>query len=103
MDESSFGPVEIDGTELRPVFDPRMRTFSIQLWKDGQRAGNHGLADNFVTVDEPLEEIDAFLADAGIRAVTEDERFTLYGGLLRAKGGVDFHLFLLELAKSQTR
>jgi hypothetical protein len=87
--------------ELRPVFDPRLRTFSVQLWEDGCPSGIHGLGDNFRCADEPLEAIDAFLAEQGVRALTEKEAALLYAGLVRAKGGPDWVLFLMQFAARQ--
>ncbi|QDN84436.1 hypothetical protein FNV61_00150 (plasmid) [Streptomyces sp. RLB3-6] len=87
--------------ELRPVFDPALRTFSVQLWKDGEPSGIHGLIDNFRYADEPLEAVDAFLAERGVRALTGDEAVLLYAGLVRAKGGPDWQMFLMDVAASR--
>ncbi|NGO40601.1 hypothetical protein [Streptomyces ureilyticus] len=93
----------LDGTnaELRPVCDPRLCLFTIQLHEDGELAGVHGYTDNFRKADEPLEAIDAFLAEHGVRAVTDDEAVLLYGALLKQEGGVDYQLLVLAIARSQ--
>ncbi|WP_158939351.1 hypothetical protein [Streptomyces sp. NRRL S-87] len=90
---------EAANAELRPVFDPVLRTFSVQLWKDGEPSGIHGLTDTFQYADEPLEAIDAFLADNGVRALTEDETVLLYAGLVRSKGGSDW--LMLQMGAQQ--
>lgn len=84
--------------ELRPVFDPALRTFSVQLWKDDSPSGIHGLTDNFRYADEPMEAIDAFLAERGVRALTGEEAVLLYAGLVHAKGGPDWQIFQMQLA-----
>ncbi|MEU8828868.1 hypothetical protein [Streptomyces sp. NPDC048636] len=92
----------LDGTVvLRPVFDPRLRTFSIQLWKNGEPGGIHGLIETFRYADEPLETIDAFLADHGVRAVTDEEAALLYAGLVQAKGGPDWALLLISIGADE--
>ncbi|WP_432159288.1 hypothetical protein [Streptomyces sp. bgisy153] len=95
--------IALDGTdaELRPIFDPVLRTFSVQLWKGGEPSGIHGLTDAFRYPDEPLESIDAFLAEQDVRAVTGDEAVVVYAGLVYAKGGPDWVLLQMEVAASQ--
>ncbi|MDX2692211.1 hypothetical protein [Streptomyces ipomoeae] len=97
------GPVKLDdvNAELRPVYDPALRTFSVQLWKAGEPAGIHGLTDNFRYADEPLEAIDAFLAERDVRAVTNEEAAFLYAGLVRAKGGPDWQILLMDITAGQ--
>ncbi|GGO98350.1 hypothetical protein [Wenjunlia tyrosinilytica] len=99
IDFATLNRLGLDGTdiELRPVFDPRLRTFSIQLWENGEPGGIHGLTDNFRGADEPLEAIGAFLADNGVRAVTDEEAALLYAGLVQAKGGPDWEILLLSI------
>jgi hypothetical protein len=76
-----------ENSRLIPVFDPRLRTFSVQLWQDGEPCGIHGLTDNFQRASEPLEAIDVFLASSGVRALTEEEAQLLLDGLGRAENG----------------
>ncbi|MEV4438106.1 hypothetical protein AB0K09_03660 [Streptomyces sp. NPDC049577] len=97
--DTTFGPFTVDGTtELRPVFDPVLRTFSVQLWSDGEPAGIHGLVEPFFFADEAVEEINDYLLQHGVRALTFAESVRLYGALLAAKDpdGPDFQLFLME-------
>ncbi|CAM5443583.1 hypothetical protein SALBM311S_11630 [Streptomyces alboniger] len=95
--------IALDGTnaELRPVFDPVLRTFSVQLWKGGEPSGIHGLTDAFRYPDEPLELIDAFLAEQGVRAVTGDEAVVVYAGPRLRQGWPDWALLQMEVAASQ--
>jgi hypothetical protein len=76
-----------ENARLIPVFDPRLRTFSVQLWKDGDPCGIHGLIEDFQRADEPMESIDAFLVSSGVRALTEEEAQRVLDGLVRAKHG----------------
>ncbi|CUW33432.1 MULTISPECIES: hypothetical protein [Streptomyces] len=87
--------------ELRPVYDPALRIFSVQLWKDDSPSGIHGLTDQFRYADEPLEAIDAFLAENDVRALTGDEAVLLYAGLVRAKGGPDWQIFQMKVAAAE--
>ncbi|MFD8269180.1 hypothetical protein [Streptomyces althioticus] len=93
--------IEPVNAELRPVYDRVLRTFSVQLWKDGEPSGIHGLTDNFRYADEPMEAIDAFLAERGVRALTGDEAVLLYAGLVHAKGGPDWQIFQMQLAAAE--
>ncbi|CAM5375312.1 putative protein OS=Streptomyces fumanus OX=67302 GN=GCM10018772_70270 PE=4 SV=1 [Streptomyces fumanus] len=93
--------IESVNAELRPVYDRMLRTFSVQLWKDGEPSGIHGLTDNFRYADQPLEAIDAFLAERGVRALTDDEAVLLYAGLVHAKGGPDWEIFQMQLAAAE--
>lgn len=96
-------PVQLEDAkaELRPVYDPALRTFSVQLWKGGEPGGIHGLTDNFRYADEPLEAIDAFLAERDVRALTGEEAAWLYAGLVHAKGGPDWQILLMNITASQ--
>lgn len=95
--------VDLEGVEaeLRPVFDPALRVFSVQLWVDGEPRGIHGLTSDFRYADEPLEEIDAFLAERGVRALTGEEAVLLYAGLIHAKGGPDWTTFQIQVAAAE--
>ncbi|MFF2779449.1 hypothetical protein ACFVU3_31700 [Streptomyces sp. NPDC058052] len=96
---TQFGPLNIDGAELRPIFDPRLRTFSVQLWKSGEPTDIHGLTTPYQYADEAVEEIFPFLAKHSLRPLTTPEMYRLYGALLRAKNpeGPDFQLFLMQI------
>ncbi|MEV5205711.1 hypothetical protein [Streptomyces sp. NPDC053720] len=94
--------IEAVHAELRPVYDPRLRTFSVQLWKDGELAGIHGLAEEFRFADEPLEAIDGFLADRGARSLTQEKAVLLYAGLVHAKGGADWQHLQMQAAPRRT-
>ncbi|MCU4750266.1 hypothetical protein [Streptomyces sp. G-5] len=93
-----FGPIDLgDGAVLKPIFDPRLRTFSVQLWSDGQPDGIHGLVEDFRHADQAVEAIGPFLEEHGVRQLTEKELAFLYAGLIQAKGGPDFELLLMQL------
>ncbi|MBV6700292.1 hypothetical protein KV557_24835 [Kitasatospora aureofaciens] len=99
MDFTTLDRLTLEGTTavLKPVYDPVLRTFSVQLWEDGKPSGIHGLIDPFQYADEPLEGINDFLAEAELRPLTVDEQFQLYAGLVKAKGGPDWQLFLFQV------
>ncbi|MFF4173645.1 hypothetical protein [Streptomyces sp. NPDC001744] len=103
FDFSTLDRLALDGTNvvLRPVFDPRLYTFSVQLWEDGQPGGIHGLVEHFRYADQPVETIDAFLAENGVRATTGEEAALLYAGLVQAKGGPDWALLLLSIGADE--
>ncbi|MFE9437062.1 hypothetical protein [Streptomyces sp. NPDC006640] len=91
--------LEDEGAELRPVFDPRLRYFTVQLWKGGEPAGIHGRHGSFRYPDEPLMAVDTYLAEKGIRALTDEEKAWLYAGLVCAKGGPDWQMLLLDITQ----
>lgn len=96
-------PIKLAETnaELRPVFDPVLLTYSVQLWKGGQPAGIHGLIDDFRYPDQALGTVNDFLAESDVRKATEDELFQLYAGLVQAKGGRDWALFQMQIAEAE--
>ncbi|MFJ6889917.1 hypothetical protein ACIQRC_34430 [Streptomyces californicus] len=100
FDLSTLNRLALDGTDvvLRPVFDPSLRIFSVQLWENDEIRAVHGWTDNFRDADEPLEAIDAFLAERGVRAVTDEEAVLLYAGLVQAEGGVDWQIMQMQIA-----
>jgi hypothetical protein len=93
--EAIEGPVF---AELRPIFDPALRRFSVQLWRDGEPLGVHGLGDVFRHAEELLETIDGFLAEKGVRALTEQETAVIYVGLIKAKGGEDWAVLRRQIS-----
>ncbi|GAA1600907.1 hypothetical protein [Streptomyces globosus] len=97
MDFTNLRRIPLSGTDavLHPIYDPALRTFSVQLSVDDEPRGIHGLADSFRSADEPLEAIDAFLAERDVRPITEDEAELLYAGLAQAEGGADWYLLQL--------
>ena len=98
MDFDSLDRLDIDGSnQLRPVFDPRLRTFSVQLWRDGEPGGIHGLVEHFRYADQVVETIGGFLAESGVRELADQEAALLYAGLVQAKGGPDWEIFLLQV------
>ncbi|MEU8623115.1 hypothetical protein [Streptomyces sp. NPDC048623] len=103
--DTYYGPFEVDGVKLRPVFDPVLRTFAVQLWKDGEPAGIHGLTKPYQYADEAVEEINDYLAKEGIRRLTLPEMVRLYGALLRDKNpnGADFQIFLMQIRDAQKK
>ncbi|MFI9311200.1 hypothetical protein [Streptomyces triculaminicus] len=94
--DTYFGAFTIDNAELRPVYDPALRTFCVQLWRDGEIAGSYGLTESFPDAQELVETIDPFLAKNGVRPLELAEMARLYGGLLAAQDGPDFQLFLMR-------
>ncbi|UQI49790.1 hypothetical protein M1P56_35910 (plasmid) [Streptomyces sp. HU2014] len=92
--DTCFGAFTIDNAELRPVYDPALRTFCVQLWNNGEPAGSYGLVESFPDAEELVETIDGFLAKHDVRPLDLPEMARLYGALLAAKGGPDFQLFL---------
>ncbi|MFJ8133365.1 hypothetical protein [Streptomyces hydrogenans] len=103
-DATQYGPLTIDAAELRPIFDPQLRTFSVQLWKNGEPTAIHGLTTPYRYADEAVEEIVPFLAEHSIRPLTTPEMYRLYGALLRAKNpdGPDFQLFLMQIKEAHS-
>ncbi|MFE7212502.1 hypothetical protein ACFU93_21410 [Streptomyces sp. NPDC057611] len=103
FDFSTLDRLALDGTDfvLRPVFDPRLRTFSVQLWEGGEPGGIHGMVEHFRYADEPVDSIDAFLAAHGVRATTDQEAALLYAGLVQAKGGPDWALLLMSIGADE--
>jgi len=76
-------------TELKAVFDPVLRCFSAQLWKNGSPAGRLGMVGEFTHPDDVLDAVDGFLAEHGESALTESEMGRFGGTLIMAKGGPD--------------
>ncbi|UZI33964.1 hypothetical protein [Streptomyces sp. VB1] len=103
IDFSALDRLALDGTGvvLRPVFDPRLRAFSVQLWENGEPGGIHGLGEHFQYADEPVDSIDAFLAERNVRATTREEAALLYAGLVQAKGGPDWGLLLMSIGADE--
>ncbi len=89
-------PIDLDeNTRIVPVFDPVLRTLSVQLWKGGEPAGIHGLVEHFTHPDDVLDTIDEFLEQSGVRALAEDEIGVLAGELIMAKGGPDAAILMM--------
>ncbi|MEU6379618.1 hypothetical protein [Streptomyces sp. NPDC046909] len=76
-------------TELKAVFDPALRCFSAQLWKDGDPAGLLGLVGEFTHPDDVLDAVDEFLTERGESPLTESQMGQFGGMLIMAKGGPD--------------
>ncbi|MFV8133171.1 hypothetical protein [Streptomyces syringium] len=96
-----FGPVVMSdaGATLRPVFDPVLRLFSVHLMKGCEPAGIHGLP-GFDHPDDAVEDIDPFLAEHGVRSLSDQEFAQLCGGLIEAKGGPDFQHLLMAMREN---
>ncbi|WP_052434172.1 hypothetical protein [Streptacidiphilus melanogenes] len=90
----AFGtPVNMDDqTQLRPVFDPRLYCYSIQLWVDGQPGGIHGLVEQFPHPDDVMDTLNAFLEENQIRHITSEEYSALCRSLIEAKDGPEWAL-----------
>ncbi|MGW6457478.1 hypothetical protein ACWF94_16430 [Streptomyces sp. NPDC055078] len=76
-----------DTVRLVPVFDPVLRNFAVQLWKDGDPAGIHGLIETYTHPADLLATVNRFLTEAGVRPLTRTERATLRRELITAKDG----------------
>jgi hypothetical protein len=102
MDNLTFGPLLLDdeaNTQLRPLFLRAIRTYNVELWQDGRLVAVHGVNEWFGTADAVTNTVDAFLAEHGVRALTTEERFELYGGLLREKGGLGYDVLIRQVAR----
>ncbi|QKZ23846.1 hypothetical protein [Streptomyces chartreusis] len=75
-----------DAVKLVPVYDPALRTFSVQLWKSGAPAGIHGLIEDFTDANKAVESINAFLQTAQVRELTNQELSDLGQELVLIKG-----------------
>lgn len=75
-----------DTTQLKAVFDPALRCFSAQLWKDGEPAGLLGLVGEFTHPDDVLEAVDEFLIEKGESPLTE-KQMGCFGGMLLWRRG----------------
>ncbi|MDH6545888.1 hypothetical protein [Streptomyces sp. SPB4] len=96
MDFIQLTSIPVDGADvtLRPVYDPVLCFFSVQIHQGGV-IFPLGLDGSFIYADEPLEAVDAALAEVGVRELTGEEAVLLYAGLLyaglvHAKGGAIF-------------
>uniref|UniRef100_UPI003F492CEB hypothetical protein n=1 Tax=Streptomyces chartreusis TaxID=1969 RepID=UPI003F492CEB len=79
--------ISIDNAaRLVPVFDPALRTFSVQLWKSGVPASIHGLIEDFTDANTAGESINAFLQSAKVRELTSQELSELVKELALIKG-----------------
>ncbi|MFE9883345.1 hypothetical protein [Streptomyces sp. NPDC005784] len=86
-----------DTTELKAVFDPALRCFSAQLWKDGDPAGLLGLVGQFTHPDDVLDAVDDFLTEQGENPLTEQQLGRFGGMLIMAKGGPDAAMLQLAI------
>ncbi|WP_416974623.1 hypothetical protein [Streptomyces sp. 4F14] len=84
-------------THIRPVFDPVLRSFTVQLWTDGEPAGTLGADSIFLHPDDILDEIDGFLETHGRSPLTENQGAEFCGMLIMAKGGPD--AMLLQMVR----
>ncbi|MFI9214313.1 hypothetical protein ACIGW7_40060 [Streptomyces sp. NPDC053253] len=82
-------PVEGADVTLRPVFDPALHSYSVQI-RRGEALFPIGLDGAFKAADEVMEAIDPELAKLGVRELTGEEAVLLYAGLVHAKGGADW-------------
>ncbi|WP_037620194.1 hypothetical protein [Streptomyces aureus] len=86
-----------DTTQLKAVFDPALRCFSAQLWKDGEPAGLLGLVGQFTHPDDVLDAVDEFLTEQGESPLTEQQMGLFGGMLIMAKGGPDAEMLRLAI------
>ncbi|MEU6946599.1 hypothetical protein ABZ957_15425 [Streptomyces sp. NPDC046316] len=91
MDFTQLTRISVEGTDvtLRPVFDPALHSYSVQIHR-GEAIFPLGLDGAFTAADEVLGAIDAELAEIGVRELTGEEAVLLYAGLVHAKGGADW-------------
>ena len=102
MDFTDLSRIPLDGTStvLQPVYDPVLGAFSVQIHQGGV-IYPLGLDGAFQYADEPLHEIDEALAKLGVRELTGDEAVLLYAGLVQAKGGPDWAVFRMQVARAE--
>ena len=86
-----------DTTQLKAVFDPALRYFSVQLWKDGEPAGLLGMVGQFTHPDDVLDAVDEFLTEKGESPLTEQQMARFGGMLITAKGGPDAAMLQLAI------
>ncbi|BDH10491.1 hypothetical protein [Streptomyces hygroscopicus] len=96
-------PVKLDeSTELRPLYYPALRYFSVQLWKGGALAGLLGEVGQYTHPDDVLDDVDGFLVERGERPLGDDQLAHLGGGLIVAKGGPDLTMLAHALEHPET-
>ncbi|MET8661397.1 hypothetical protein [Streptomyces griseus] len=98
----NFGPLLLDdeaNAQLRPAFDPTLRRYTAELWTNGVLDAVHGHDDWFETADALTSTVDTFLRERGLRALSETERYSLYEGLLRTKGGTGYQVLTRQAAR----
>ncbi|MFF0133286.1 hypothetical protein ACFYTG_47760 [Streptomyces mirabilis] len=91
-----------DTTQLKAVFDPALRCFSAQLWKDGDPAGLLGLVGEFTHPDDVLDAVDEFLTEYGESPLTEEQMGRFGGMLIMAKGGPDAAMLQMAIKEPHT-
>ncbi|MEU1259365.1 hypothetical protein ABZ445_39405 [Streptomyces chartreusis] len=91
-----------DTTQLKAVFDPALRCFSAQLWKDGEPAGLLGLVGEFTHPDDVLDAVDEFLTEKGESPLTEQQMGRFGGMLITAKGGSDAAMLQMAMKAPHT-
>ncbi|MET7783863.1 hypothetical protein ABZU94_32270 [Streptomyces mirabilis] len=91
-----------DTTQLKAVFDPALRCFSAQLWKDGDPAGLLGLVGEFTHPDDVLDAVDEFLTEHGESPLTEEQVGRFGGMLIMAKGGPDAAMLRMAVEEPHT-
>ncbi|MCM2388810.1 hypothetical protein [Streptomyces albipurpureus] len=94
MPQGSAVPIG-ETARLVPVFDPVLRNLAVQLWKDGDPAGIHGLGETYSCPDDVLDTLGEFLTEAGIRSPTAAEYAVLARELIMLKGGPDAALLTM--------
>lgn len=91
-------PLQLDDTtQLKAVFDPVLRCFSAQLWRDGEPAGLLGMVGEFTHPDDILDAVDAFLTENGESPLTQQQEGRFGGMLIMAKGGPDAAMLQLAI------
>ncbi|MFI8178035.1 hypothetical protein ACIF6H_32600 [Streptomyces microflavus] len=98
----TFGPLLLDdeaNTQLKPTFERAFGLYYVELWKDGAVLDVHGSGEWLETAARTVDTVDAFLAEHGVRPLTDIERADLYGGLLQAKGGAGYDVLTRQIAR----
>ncbi|MFF3265301.1 hypothetical protein ACFYWO_39835 [Streptomyces sp. NPDC002932] len=98
----TFGPLLLDdeaNLQLKPTFEPALRLYYVELWKDGAVLDVHGSGEWLETAAYAVDTVDAFLAEHDVRPLTAMERADLHGGLLQAKGGAGYEVLTRQIAR----
>ncbi|MFE3601390.1 hypothetical protein [Streptomyces sp. NPDC059142] len=95
------GPITLaSNVQLTPVYERFFKRFAVLLSVNGQVVGIHGLmgGEGYSTAEEAVTDIQTFLSEHGVPAISGDQEAQLYVGLLAAENGSAFRLFIRAVA-----